>query len=129
MSDDEGITPAFSSLNGTTEAFLAGTKQHSKQNEQRTQHICRQLCSVTSLRFANAQCLTLFFPSSSFLPCFQKVSFCTTCHLREGELKAKAYGKAQITKGRGGKPDTVKRGWVVLGGAKPVRVGAVAVID
>lgn len=57
------------------------------------------------------------------------IAFSGDCTTWEGELKAKAYGKAQITKGRGGKPDTVKRGWVVLGGAKPVRVGAVAVID
>lgn len=50
------------------------------------------------------------------------VAFSGDCSTWDGVLKAKDYGKAKITIGRGGKPDTVKHGWVVLGGAKPVRV-------
>jgi len=44
------------------------------------------------------------------------------CSTWSGVLKENQYGQAKITPGGRGKPPTVQRGWIMLGGAKPVRV-------
>ena len=50
------------------------------------------------------------------------VAFSGDCSTWSGVLKENQYGQAKITPGGRGKPPTVQRGWIMLGGAKPVRV-------
>ena len=50
------------------------------------------------------------------------VAFSGDCSTWSGVLKGEQYGQAKITPGGRGRQPTVQRGWIMLGGAKPVRV-------
>jgi hypothetical protein len=50
------------------------------------------------------------------------VAFSGDCSTRDGVLKPNQFGQAKTTKGRGGKPDSVQRVWIMLGVAVPVKV-------